>query len=474
MTAIIRYITITILLFATQTVYAGVYSASVEGNTFQVSGFGFGTLPEYPVWIGDHIEAGVDNADVVLPANWESSTTTSNFQAPKYSSTQAHSGNRSILCEITPEEKYCSGFVYRKPSAYEDVYVSWWFYSEPLTIKEGSTYGQIKYFRLSEDGNGGIFGGSEGMYFLSQLFTEPDYDNTSLMVYIFCTGAHTQDTTCYTDPDSVYATNKPIKKAVYQRFEVWYESSTPGVADGKLYISVTDESSGTIYFAHHDGIVTRPVDPVDLSLVVWQNYWGNGGGLAKFYIDDPYIQFGTQQRVEIGNAPVFANCTHREIQPALTWSDNGITGTFNQGSFEVGDTVYFFVIDENGIPSDGYPVTIGGEPSIADPIVEILTESGQTTTASVFTITGTATADTDQIISGVSCSGQTVTPDDGTWDEQSEAFTCLANLALGENTLVFIGSDGTRTGQDSITVARIKKTSKINGSATIKNATIHQ
>ena len=104
----------------------------------------------------------------------------------------------------------------------------------------------------------------------------------------------------------------------------------------------------------------------------------------------------------------------------------------------------------------------------------IITESGQTTTASILTITGTATADTGQTISGVTCSGQTVTPDDGTWDEQSEAFTCLANLALGENTLVFIGSDGTRTGQDSITVTRIKKTSKINGSATIKNATIHQ
>ena len=143
-----------------------------------------------------------------------------------------------------------------------------------------------------------------------------------------------------------------------------------------MYISVTDETSGTLYFAQHDGIVTRPVDPVDLSLVVWQNYWGNGGGLAKFYIDDPYIQFGTQQRVEIGNNAVFENCTHREIQPALTWSDTGITGTFNRGSFEVGDTVYFFVVDENGVASDGYPVTIGGLPNTPSSITNTSVMSG--------------------------------------------------------------------------------------------------
>lgn len=204
-------------------------------------------------------------------------------------------------------------------------------------------------------------------------------------------------------------------------------------------------------------------------------YMGNnvGDGTASLYFDDVYID-NSWKRVEVGDNAIYANCTHREIQPAITWSDTGITGTFNQGSFETGDTVYVFVVDEEGVPSDGYPVTIGGEPSIANPVVEILTESGQTTTASILTITGTATADTGQTISGVTCSGQTVTPADGTWDEQSEAFTCLANLALGENTLVFIGSDGSRTGSDSITVTRIKKTSKINGSATIKNSTIHQ
>ena len=52
------------------------------------------------------------------------------------------------------------------------------------------------------------------------------------------------------------------------------------------------------------------------------------------------------------------------------------------------------------------------------------------------------------------CYGQTVTPDDGAWDEQIESFTCLANLSIGENVLTFVGSDGTRTGNDSITITR--------------------
>lgn len=123
--------------------------------------------------------------------------------------------------------------------------------------------------------------------------------------------------------------------------------------------------------------------------------------------------------------------------------------------------------------AEGDPDWIGGAaPTPENPVVEILTASGQTTTASVFAITGTATADIGQTISGVTCSGQTVTPDDGVWDEQSESFTCLANLALGENTLAFVGSDGTRTGSDSIVINRTSSITKITN-VTLQGTTVN-
>lgn len=256
----------------------------------------------------------------------------------------------------------------------------------------------------------------------------------------------------------------------------WMRSSIDG-NDAVMYRYLSDPNNilpinkiSKTGFNTRTSVNNRNLKAVQFGLM---NTNSSGTANVTMYFDDIYFD-NTWARVEIGDNSVYANCTHREIQPALTWTPTGITGTFNQGSFETGDTVYVFVVDENGVPSNGVAVVLGSEPAVADPVVEILTASGQTTTASVFTITGTATADTGQTISGVTCSGQTVTPDDGTWDEQAEAFTCLANLAIGENMLVFIGSDGTRTGQDSITVTRIKKTSKINGSATIKNATIHQ
>ena len=125
----------------------------------------------------------------------------------------------------------------------------------------------------------------------------------------------------------------------------------------------------------YSNIITRLPGSEKWRHFVFENYWGNigaGGGngtLEKMYFDDIFIQFNTRARVEIGDASTWANCTHREIQPALTWSDTGITGPFNQGSFKTGDTVYIFVVDEDGIPSDGYPVTIGGEvPPDPDPV----------------------------------------------------------------------------------------------------------
>lgn len=72
-------------------------------------------------------------------------------------------------------------------------------------------------------------------------------------------------------------------------------------------------------------------------------------------------------------------------------------------------------------------------------------------------------------------SGQTVTPDDGTWDEQEESWTCsVVDLVLGPNVLEFIATDSEgQTGSDSVTVTRTQPGYSTRGSGyTIKGCSL--
>lgn len=111
------------------------------------------------------------------------------------------------------------------------------------------------------------------------------------------------------------------------------------------------------------------------------------------------------------------------------------------------------------------------------PIVTILTES-QSTTSEAITIIGTLTTDAALTGLGVDVNGVTATADDGTFDEAVEAWTALGvTLSLGANTITATGTDSdSATDTDTVSITRTVpvKTSKINGSAVLKGAVIHQ
>jgi len=67
--------------------------------------------------------------------------------------------------------------------------------------------------------------------------------------------------------------------------------------------------------------------------------------------DDMFVNF-TWARVELGNQPVYADCTHLEIQPPKAWTSGEITIDLNQGSFPPGPA-YLFVINEEEVASPG-------------------------------------------------------------------------------------------------------------------------
>jgi len=125
------------------------------------------------------------------------------------------------------------------------------------------------------------------------------------------------------------------------------------------------------------------------------NMSGQTTGYA--YLDDAYISH-TQARVMIGNASTFGASNHREIQVPSAWGTSSISVKFNKGSYLAGETVYLYVIDENGaVNSAGYPVTIGqSQGSSADttsPVIQITgptTNTTYQTTSSSVAISGTS------------------------------------------------------------------------------------
>ena len=138
--------------------------------------------------------------------------------------------------------------------------------------------------------------------------------------------------------------------------------SDPGIANGTLHRYVNSQPIGpfsdTLIFRNRNILPTEirighywatdadPGDPETLP--------ANTG--ADLYIDDLYID-RTWSRVEIGNAPTYGACTHREIQIPSSWSINSIDFSINQGFFNDGSGAYLYVTDSTDSTNvNGYPI----------------------------------------------------------------------------------------------------------------------
>jgi len=83
-----------------------------------------------------------------------------------------------------------------------------------------------------------------------------------------------------------------------------------------------------------------------------------GGATLKQHVSEMYFDT-TRARVEVGDATVFEDCTHREIQLPTSWTDAQITFDTNLGTFADAETAYVFVVNSGGDVTDGYEITIG-------------------------------------------------------------------------------------------------------------------
>lgn len=113
---------------------------------------------------------------------------------------------------------------------------------------------------------------------------------------------------------------------------------------------------------------TYSILPPDQDPAHWmkmsENPWPSS--ITKVFLDSLYID-NSFARVEIGDNAVYANSSHREIQPTTSWTDSGAVINVNQGTFPNGSSKYLFVVDESGNASAGYPISFAAQSDSAAP-----------------------------------------------------------------------------------------------------------
>lgn len=328
-----------LLAFLTNSAVAAPVIQQVSGtlnqnSTVTISGSGFGSKATAAPLRWDDFEAGAVGQALT---GWDIGSTNAD-SLPKYvnKSRLGTTGSKSAHQHFAPGQYNSDIGIYGYSS--RKFYVSGWV--------SGSTVGSpSRNVKLV-----GFRGGPPGDwdYPYGRLDQWPDNGGGSKYVTDCDGNDMAQD---WDMPGLIIADGK------WHRFETWIDLGTPNGNNG-VYSTWKDtvEWGKTLKgtFIKSSGCTFTNVHI--------QAYYATDTGTnpgADYYWDELYVDT-TRARVELGNAPTWAACTHREIQVPSAWSTNSIAFKVNKGIFSTGQQAYLFIVDENGNPSSGYPITIGG------------------------------------------------------------------------------------------------------------------
>jgi hypothetical protein len=311
-----------------------------SGESISIDGTGFGSKISGPPAMWDTFDGGLPGStvrDPIVGPDWTINTVGSVNIPPVYSNLYSRSGALSAKCTF-PVEQWACQFASTTPGViHPEIYFSAYMrcdYFYPYTINHKLFRVHHTYFNTNIGYPNIYVGIMAGI-------------NASLISQDAVLPLYTREYFPYSFAS--YLTN-------WVRLEGYFYASTGQAADGTMRFSI-------------DNVVlvneTSAINQIDAASSGWEtvafgDFLGHSEspGTSDSYWDDVYVDY-TQARVEIGNSIVFNECTHREIQIPSAWADNSITVTFNQGSFNVGDSVYLFVVDSTGSASSGFQLTIG-------------------------------------------------------------------------------------------------------------------
>jgi hypothetical protein len=327
-----------------------------HGSTISISGSDFGSKDPVSPWLYDDFENGIDgtpvsgNSPEVGGAIYQQYDIDDPDLAYYDTDGQAYNGLQAYyqddnLGDSTIDACYVEG------QASQTRYLSYRFY------RTGTETGVWKVDRQTSNlGNG---------YNNAPYDDPPNFgwwpNSESVGMY-------------YNDCDNFYqglstAAALTVTNDEWHRIEQWIEISTVDTNDGTwqfwrdLSLAYSNTSHTNCLSSCSNGC---QIDTWMFPGIVNEDVYAPPGPDWEWWVDCLYID-DTRMRVELGDDPVWDNCTERVIQlPHTTWNDTTIDITVKQGLFSDGETAYLFVIDENGDASEGYPVTIGSDCVDAD------------------------------------------------------------------------------------------------------------
>ena len=351
-------------------------SASISGTSLTLSGTAFGTKPNPAPLRFEQFEGTTAGNTVPSEiAYWTGRGGTKNGYSkdPLISSTNQRSSastrNASVYLARSGGSASVAQMAWHNSVGFRDtgkVYVNFWVYFDPVDspiFRDKYTYYQIKLVNIDTSVDSS---GNPVRPYISEIvffdFAPPHYSG-STQVY------HRNGRVSHPDQSFHYA-NDSVNRAVAG----WYNislASVPGTnddnaanTDGWRIISITNgttayqvkSETGKNYLDDE----TKGINPIDAFKFGW--YLGNNidTGSTTLYYDDIYLD-NTFSRVEIGDAATYTACTKRELQPPTAWATGTISAMLNRGSFNVGDSVYVYVINSDNVASAGYgPITLSG------------------------------------------------------------------------------------------------------------------
>jgi hypothetical protein len=342
---------------------SAVQGAIINGGIVTIKGSGFGS--EGPkIALFDDFEKGI-NGDVISTSNGSAQVNQWYLldsvvsKRPRYSSTYAHSGSKSVVIDCSTDNASEGGRWFEADIEIitSKVYVQYWIYvpTGGYVPGAGGPYdGNWKTILVSgrpwpkSDFTQVLLGNNfpyTGWGFICGDFW---YDRSGL-------SSMTAATRGYHDPGYC---SLNIAKGTWHRLEVFIVGSTSG--DGYMYTAeVSANQPWRIVGLTSNATTLHSGDA--WNLVRFPAYV-RGDVLSKVYYDDIYIATGqgARARVEIGNNLYYNKCTNLAVITPTIWSDISITATIRQGSFVTGSPAYLFVCNANGLcNSSGYPVVIG-------------------------------------------------------------------------------------------------------------------
>jgi hypothetical protein len=361
----------------------GVTGTLTHGSSVTISGSGFGTKTtaapvSWETWeTGGSNLTAVDNIHGWLGYH-ENGTTPSVPYISHFSSVDNHSTGGSMCCRLLhnqPPGNMMQTF-WRNDINSDEMYITFWY---KLIIGGLDTQMPIKFIRANTSTTDPYHTPADGS---TCEWMEKESTSGILQYWVAVQsvgGVESQGSSTTAlqanesrdNPpelrfklDHGPVDGEPTSGQAWRRVEVYAKMNSSGNADGIVKYTW----NGTTIFNHTD-IVYRAVGQTQKwQCIMFPSMPGNELTYQwDIRADDIYCD-GTQARVEIGDASTWSACTHKEVQPATSWSDSSATVTLNRGSFGATDPAYVYVVDSNGaVNTNGRSITFGGSGSGAVP-----------------------------------------------------------------------------------------------------------